>query len=280
MISFALAITSFASKGRVTSEATTVRSMAAKSACDTSNPTVARLPIGLRQVGISRQVIDPTNPKPILSQFDLSAYDSLDKTGSSFIEVAEVASTADNRKASVDRQNYQPILMVNSSLSDTGTVQTKQEGKKLDHRGTLHEGAAHKSMGSHSPLQKGLPSPAAAPAFASNSSLQLGQQYNDFLLTAYAISPRDTGKQPDSPEYGITYSGTRAKPGRTVAVDPHIIPIGTMLWIEGIGIRYAEDIGGAIKGKHIDVLMRSDDDALRFGVKRHVRIYTLLRPNS
>ncbi|MCL6597111.1 MAG: 3D domain-containing protein [Alicyclobacillus macrosporangiidus] len=97
----------------------------------------------------------------------------------------------------------------------------------------------------------------------------------EFTLTAYAVSERSTGKRPSSPDYGITFSGTRAQVGRTVAVDPHVIPIGTPLYIEGIGIRLAEDIGGAIKGRHIDVLVPSDDIALRFGVKRHVPVYAL-----
>lgn len=97
----------------------------------------------------------------------------------------------------------------------------------------------------------------------------------EFTLTAYAVSERSTGKRPSSPDYGITFSGTRAQVGRTVAVDPHVIPIGTPLYIEGIGIRLAEDIGGAIKGRHIDVLVPSDDIAFRFGVKRHVAVYAL-----
>ncbi|WP_290584742.1 3D domain-containing protein [Alicyclobacillus sp.] len=97
----------------------------------------------------------------------------------------------------------------------------------------------------------------------------------EFTLTAYAVSERSTGKRPSSPDFGITYSGTRAQVGRTVAVDPRVIPIGTPLYIEGIGIRLAEDIGGAVKGHHIDILVPSDDIALRFGVKRHVAVYAL-----
>lgn len=284
MISFALALIGSLSEERVKTEATTVRSMAAKSAENAYPSGVRRFPHRLCQVAISHKVIDPTNPKTILSQFDVSAYDSVDKTGSGSIHVAEVTSTRHNRKTSVGRQNSQLIRTQNSYLSDTSTVRRRRA------RVVNHAPEEDDKSGEMSPkLSTSLPSRhltrhsaslASVPVFASNSSLQLGRRYNDFLLTAYAISPRDTGKEPDSPQYGITYSGTRAKPGRTVAVDPHVIPIGTMLWIEGIGIRYAEDIGGAIKGNHIDVLLKSDDDALRFGVKRHVRIYTLRKPSQ
>lgn len=96
-----------------------------------------------------------------------------------------------------------------------------------------------------------------------------------FLLTAYAISLRSTGKAPGSPSFGITYSGTQAKVGRTVAVDPRVIPIGTLLYIEGIGLRLAEDTGSGVKGHHIDVLQDSDATAIQFGVKHHIPVYVI-----
>ena len=52
---------------------------------------------------------------------------------------------------------------------------------------------------------------------------------------------------------GITYTGVIADSTRTVAVDKNVIPLGSYLYIEGIGIRRAEDIGGLVKGKIIDV---------------------------
>ena len=52
---------------------------------------------------------------------------------------------------------------------------------------------------------------------------------------------------------GITYTGTMATEGRTIAVDPNVIPLGTRVYIDGYGERIAEDIGGAIKGNKIDI---------------------------
>ncbi|MCO4771394.1 MAG: hypothetical protein KDA24_15270 [Deltaproteobacteria bacterium] len=51
----------------------------------------------------------------------------------------------------------------------------------------------------------------------------------------------------------LTASVRCARPGRTVAVDPDVIPLGTDLLIEGLGARVAEDVGGMIRGQHIDV---------------------------
>lgn len=75
------------------------------------------------------------------------------------------------------------------------------------------------------------------------------------------------------PGFGITASGTHAVVGRTVAVDPSVIPYGTVLYIEGVGLRVAEDTGGAIRGRHIDVLVPNNQIAISFGVKHHARVY-------
>src|SRR5690606_35285103 len=94
-------------------------------------------------------------------------------------------------------------------------------------------------------------------------------------LTAYTAGVESTGKTPDHPAYGITYSGKRAAEGRTIAVDPDIIPLGTKVWIDGICLRTAEDIGSAIQCNRIDVFMNDVGEALEFGVKKNVKVYVL-----
>lgn len=64
---------------------------------------------------------------------------------------------------------------------------------------------------------------------------------------------------------GITASGTKAKEGRTIAVDPDIIPLGTEVEIDG-HTYIAEDIGGAIDGNRIDVYVSSHERAWELGV--------------
>lgn len=65
----------------------------------------------------------------------------------------------------------------------------------------------------------------------------------------------------------ITYTGVTVRTG-AVAVDPNVIPLGTLLYVEDYGYAVAVDIGGAIKGNRIDLFSWEDHDALwRFGLQ-------------
>lgn len=83
-----------------------------------------------------------------------------------------------------------------------------------------------------------------------------------FKLTAYCPCPQCCGQWAD----GITFTGTTATAGRTIAVDPNVIPLGSTVYINGQAY-IAEDIGGAIKGNRIDVFFPAHDEALQFGVQ-------------
>ncbi len=64
---------------------------------------------------------------------------------------------------------------------------------------------------------------------------------------------------------GRTASGTIPTPGRTIAVDPKVIPLGSEVVING-QVFVAEDTGGAIKGNRIDVFVANHATALAKGV--------------
>ena len=89
-----------------------------------------------------------------------------------------------------------------------------------------------------------------------------------FKATAYCSCEKCCDKDPSDKWYGITATGKKARWG-TVAVDKRVIKLGSTLRIKGFPntIFRAEDVGGAIKGNHIDVWFPSHREALKFGVR-------------
>lgn len=61
---------------------------------------------------------------------------------------------------------------------------------------------------------------------------------------------------PVFPAGQTTATGAPVGPG-SFAVDPRVIPLGTHLEVEGYGRGVANDVGGAVHGRHVDV-WRSD----------------------
>ncbi len=59
--------------------------------------------------------------------------------------------------------------------------------------------------------------------------------------------------------------------GRTIAVDPRLIKLGRKVRMNDREY-IAEDTGGAIKGKRIDLFVDSHSEAMRFG-KKLIEIY-------
>lgn len=88
-----------------------------------------------------------------------------------------------------------------------------------------------------------------------------------FTLTAYCPGRCCCGKWAS----GYTATGTLATEGRTIAVDPDVIPYGSrvlLIWPDGTQHSYiAEDCGGGVNGNHIDVFFDSHQAARYFGVQ-------------
>lgn len=82
-----------------------------------------------------------------------------------------------------------------------------------------------------------------------------------FKIYAYCPCEKCCGKSD-----GITATGTQAAAGRTIAVDPSVIPLGSTVVIEGHEY-VAEDTGAGIKGKTIDLFMEDHEEALEWGVQ-------------
>lgn len=61
---------------------------------------------------------------------------------------------------------------------------------------------------------------------------------------------------------------------RVIAVDPSVIPLGSRVEVEGMGVYIAGDTGGAIQGNIIDIHFQSVSEAISWG-RRSVNITIL-----
>ncbi len=100
--------------------------------------------------------------------------------------------------------------------------------------------------------------------------------------TAYDLTYESCAKNPGDPGYGITFTGTHARPG-VIAVDPRYIPLGTKVYIKSLdstpdyGFAIAEDTGSAVKGYLVDLFISDPKKVRRYG-KRNVLVYIISDP--
>lgn len=78
-------------------------------------------------------------------------------------------------------------------------------------------------------------------------------------VSAYTAAADECGKSD-----GITASGLKVKEEWTIACPPQY-PLGTKIEIKDRGIYTCEDRGGAIKGNHFDIYMKTKGEAFAFG---------------
>lgn len=89
----------------------------------------------------------------------------------------------------------------------------------------------------------------------------------DMVATAYTSNPGENGG------WSTTRTGMQIQTG-LAAVDPRVIPLGTLLFVEGYGFALACDTGSAIKGNRIDLVFPSSGAANNFG-RRAVKVHIL-----
>lgn len=134
-----------------------------------------------------------------------------------------------------------------------------QNTKPTEETGSSDETGNHRPSSDSPPL--------ASKSTVKSAPKEKPQKWRTFTATAY-IALCDSGCS------GVTATGidvrhTRYYHGRVIAaVDPAVIPLGTALTIrlaDGSEIEaIAQDTGGRIKGRKIDVLMANEDDAWDF----------------
>ena len=91
------------------------------------------------------------------------------------------------------------------------------------------------------------------PTSSSTTGTTTGTPLGSFVVTCYDLN-------------GRTASGAFTSMA-TVAVDPSVIALGTKIYIQGVGYRYAQDTGGAIKGRRLDIWEPTYSDCMSWGVR-------------
>lgn len=97
------------------------------------------------------------------------------------------------------------------------------------------------------------------------------------IATGYTAGIESTGKTPDHPEYGITYSGVEVKRDlySTIAADLDVYPIGTVMYIPDYGYGVVADKGSAITGNKIDLYYQTVEDVYAMWGKKEVEVYII-----
>jgi 3D (Asp-Asp-Asp) domain-containing protein len=90
-------------------------------------------------------------------------------------------------------------------------------------------------------------------------------------VSHYCICKKCCGKDESHPAYGITASGREAEPYVSIAVDPALIELGSIVRLdfgngEVLECR-ADDTGSAIAGSKIDLCVSSHEEALQLGLR-------------
>ncbi|CAM4153724.1 3D domain-containing protein [Lederbergia lenta] len=124
-------------------------------------------------------------------------------------------------------------------------------------------------------------------AVAKETSLEVSRDWSKYpskevVATGYTAGVESTGKNPGHPLYGITYSGVKVKRDlySTIAADPKVFPLGTVLFIPGYGYGVVADTGSAIKGDIIDLYFETVADVYNEWGKQTVEVYIIQKGNG
>lgn len=97
------------------------------------------------------------------------------------------------------------------------------------------------------------------------------------VATGYTAGIESTGKTESHPSYGITFSGVPVTRDlySTIAADPAVFPIGTVLYIPGYGYGVVADTGSAIKGNKIDLYFETVEDVYNEWGKKETDVHVI-----
>lgn len=164
-----------------------------------------------------------------------------DKLAKEKADIAKKEQETQKQSQSQSKDSTEPESTQNNSSNNQSTDNNTTESTKPEESSKEPE------------TSESTPEPTPEPEKPSTSGDTLGE------ATAYLA----TGN--------LTATGTVPTPGRTIAVDPSVIPLGSLVKItvpsmpQYSGIYRAEDTGGAVRGNIIDIFFANQKDATNFG---------------
>lgn len=198
--------------------------------------------------------IEDAETKATPSKLFFSIIISIVLTVSCFASVKYLRGAEEKKQAMVE-----PPLQVQEKLASRGYIDRMIKPPLVSTKTFSIEEKAAMARESASTKEKSAPQAVKEEPTPENTQT--------FTATAYDLSVQSCGKPIGHPQYGITSNGTNIA-GKTreqamsIAVDPNVIPLGSQVKItfpepytHFNGVYTANDTGGAIKGKKIDIFM-------------------------
>jgi len=97
------------------------------------------------------------------------------------------------------------------------------------------------------------------------------------IATGYAIGPPyNSITRSGHPVINLGYLKIGDENIFTVASDPNVLPLGSLIYIDSLGIGMVQDTGTAIKGMKLDICFTTMDEAMQFG-KQKVKVIVFRR---
>ena len=167
------------------------------------------------------------------------------------------------RAAARAEAEQQTEVSVSSSDSSSAQAAEQTASNSSSSKSSSASGSSSSNNSNSDSSSNSSPAPAPAPAKPEVSS---GRTLR-VQATGYSTA------QPNLSTHTATGIDLRINP-RVIAVDPSVIPLGSMVEVEGMGVYIAGDPGGAIRGNIIDIHFQTVGEALSWG-RRSVTIRVL-----
>lgn len=177
------------------------------------------------------------------------------------IEEARRAAREEAARAEAKRESEKRAVAERSNSSNEGTTSsTKSSAQAAEQSKPAASQSSNNAQSSNNTVESKPSKPASSNNQSSGRTLRV-------QATGYST------RQPNLSTHTATGIDLRVNP-RVIAVDPSVIPLGSMVEVEGMGVYIAGDTGGAIRGNIIDIHFQTVAEALQWG-RRNVTIRIL-----